>query len=94
LALLIQAHTFSGLAAGALAGQSLFIKPVKVLGDPDFIGTAANPLNYDSTGPNWVEGREVEEPHARLVNPIQFPATAIVTPTPVDTVPTVTTTVT
>lgn len=50
------------LLAGALAGQALFVKPVKVLGDPNFIGTAANPLNYDSTGPNWVEGREVEEP--------------------------------
>ncbi len=50
------------LLAGALAGQSLFVKPVKVLGDPNFIGTAANPLNYDSTGPNWVEGRELDEP--------------------------------
>lgn len=30
--------------------------------------------------------------HARLVNPIQFPETAIVTPTPVDAVPTWTTT--
>jgi uncharacterized protein (TIGR03437 family) len=50
------------LIAGALAGQALFVKPVKVLGDPNFTGTVANPLNYDSTGPNWVEGRELDEP--------------------------------
>jgi len=64
----LRAHSFAlklGLplvVAGALAGQSLFVKPVKVLGDPNFIGTVANPLNYDSTGPNWVEGRELNEP--------------------------------
>jgi uncharacterized protein (TIGR03437 family) len=50
------------LIAGALAGQALFVKPVKVLGDPNFIGTAANPLLTDSTGPNVVEGREVNQP--------------------------------
>jgi len=50
------------LVCGALFGQSLFVKPVKVLGDPNFVGTAANPLSFDSTGPNWVEGREVKEP--------------------------------
>lgn len=45
-----------------VAGQALFDKPVKVLGDPNFIGTAANPLLFDSTGPNWVEGREMFGP--------------------------------
>jgi uncharacterized protein (TIGR03437 family) len=50
------------LFAGALYGQALFVKPVKVLGDPNFIGTAANPLAYDSSGPNWVEGRELNQP--------------------------------
>jgi uncharacterized protein (TIGR03437 family) len=50
------------LVAGALSGQALFVKPVKVLGDPNFTGTAANPLNFDSTGPNWVEGRELNQP--------------------------------
>jgi uncharacterized protein (TIGR03437 family) len=53
---------FLPLFAGVLAGQALFDKPVKVLGDPNFIGTAANPLLYDSTGPNWVEGREMNDP--------------------------------
>jgi uncharacterized protein (TIGR03437 family) len=48
--------------AGVLYGQALFVKPVKVLGDPNFIGTAANPLAYDSSGPNWVEGRELNSP--------------------------------
>jgi uncharacterized protein (TIGR03437 family) len=48
--------------AGTLYGQALFVKPVKVLGDPNFIGTAANPLVYDSIGPNWVEGRELNSP--------------------------------
>ena len=48
--------------AGALAGQALFSKPVRVLGDPNFIGTAANPELADSAGPNWIEGREVNNP--------------------------------
>src|SRR5579863_2954993 len=50
------------LFAGVLYGQALFVKPVKVLGDPNFIGAAANPVAYDSTGPNWVEGRELNSP--------------------------------
>jgi hypothetical protein len=64
----LRAHRFAlnlGLLlvfAAALDGQSLFVKPVKVLGDPNFIGTAANPLNFDSNGPNVVEGRELDEP--------------------------------
>ncbi len=53
---------FSLLFAGALAGQALFDKPVKALGDPNFIETATNPLLYDSTGPNWIEGREMSDP--------------------------------
>src|SRR5580698_7398170 len=50
------------LLAGSLPGQALFVKPVTILGDPNFIGTAASPLLYDSTGPNWVEGRELNGP--------------------------------
>ncbi len=50
------------LLAGALSAQSLFVKPVKVFGDPNFIGTAANPLAFDSVGPNVVEGREMTQP--------------------------------
>src|SRR5271156_5676783 len=50
------------LLAGALSAQSLFVKPVKVFGDPNFIGTAANPLAFDSYGPNVVEGRELDQP--------------------------------
>jgi uncharacterized protein (TIGR03437 family) len=45
-----------------LSAQSLYVKPVKVLGDPNFIGTAGNPGAYDSTGPNVVEGKELYSP--------------------------------
>lgn len=48
--------------ASLLAGQALFQKPVKVLGDPDFIGTAASPGAFATVGPNWVEGRELNAP--------------------------------
>ncbi len=48
--------------AGALSAQSLFVKPVKVFGDPHFIGTAGNPTAFDSYGPNVVEGREMSQP--------------------------------
>ena len=48
--------------ASLLAGQALFQKPVKVLGDPDFIGTAANPTAFATVGPNWVDGRELNAP--------------------------------
>ena len=58
----VPSFTVLSVFAGALYGQALFVKPVKVLGDPNFTGTAANPLAYDSTGPNWVEGRELNEP--------------------------------
>lgn len=50
------------LFVSALAGQGLFVKPVKVLGDPHFTGTADNPLAFDSVGPNIVEGRELNQP--------------------------------
>lgn len=59
---LTAAVVFLPLLAGALAGQGLFTKPVNVFGDPNFIGTAATPELFDSTGPNWVEGREVNSP--------------------------------
>jgi hypothetical protein len=45
-----------------LSAQALFVKPVKVFGDPNFIGTAASPLAFDSYGPNVVEGRELSQP--------------------------------
>ncbi len=54
--------------SGLLAGQTLFSKPMKVLGDPNFIGTAANPLAFDTVGPNWVEGRELNGPTAVAVD--------------------------
>lgn len=50
------------LAASALSAQGLYSKPVKVLGDPNFVGTAANPLSFTSQGPNVVEGREMQSP--------------------------------
>ncbi len=50
------------LLTGPLFAQSLFPKPVKVLGDPNFIGTAANPLMTDTQAANVVEGRELNSP--------------------------------
>ncbi|HEY3836508.1 MAG TPA: hypothetical protein VGL72_08050, partial [Bryobacteraceae bacterium] len=48
--------------SGLLFAQALFQKPIKVLGDPHFIGTAASPLAFDTTGPNYIEGREFNTP--------------------------------
>ena len=45
-----------------LCAQALYQKPVKVLGDPNFIGTAANPFASDTVGPNWVDGQEFNGP--------------------------------
>ena len=56
------------LLSGLVSAQSLFVKPVKVLGDPNFIGTAANPLLFDSNGPNVVEGRELQNPQGIAID--------------------------
>lgn len=48
--------------SGPLWSQALFVKPVKVLGDPSFVGTANNPTQLEGNGPNVVEGREVSTP--------------------------------
>jgi uncharacterized protein (TIGR03437 family) len=53
---------FLAFFSGSLCAQSLFVKPVKVLGDPAFVGTASNPTQIESTGPNVVEGREFNTP--------------------------------
>ncbi len=58
----------AALASAACFAQALFDKPVKVFGDPNFIGTAAAPLTYDSTGPNWVEGRELQAPQGIAID--------------------------
>ncbi len=42
--------------------QALFRKPVKVLGDPQYVGTASNPFLITNNGPNWTEGREFSFP--------------------------------
>jgi uncharacterized protein (TIGR03437 family) len=47
---------------GLLYGQALFQKPVKVLGDPAYIGTANSPNLIEGNGPNAVEGRELSGP--------------------------------
>jgi uncharacterized protein (TIGR03437 family) len=49
-------------ASGSLRAQALFPKPVKVLGDPSFIGTASSPTAIEGNGPNVVEGREFSTP--------------------------------
>jgi uncharacterized protein (TIGR03437 family) len=58
----------SFLLAGAVSAQTLFNKPAKVFGDPHFIGTAANPLSFDTYGPNVVEGREMTQPFGVAVD--------------------------
>ncbi len=50
------------VSSSLLLGQALFQKPIKVIGDPNFIGTASNPLTFGTLGPNWVEGRELNGP--------------------------------
>jgi uncharacterized protein (TIGR03437 family) len=56
------------LFASGLSAQALFDKPVKVFGDPNFIGTAANPLAFDSYGPNVIQGRELSQPLAIAID--------------------------
>lgn len=46
----------------SLSAQALYRKPLKVLGDPQFVGTASNPTQFTTNGPNWVEGREFSLP--------------------------------
>ncbi len=48
--------------AGLLPAQALFPKPIKVIGDPNFVATVSNPLAFSSVGPNWIEGRELNAP--------------------------------
>ncbi|MCU1324954.1 MAG: hypothetical protein JWN34_324 [Bryobacterales bacterium] len=48
--------------SNALFSQALFRKPVKVLGDPQYTGTASNPLQFTNNGPNWTDGRELSFP--------------------------------
>jgi uncharacterized protein (TIGR03437 family) len=45
-----------------LSAQALFRKPLKILGDPQFTGTAGNPTQFTTNGPNVVEGRELSFP--------------------------------
>jgi uncharacterized protein (TIGR03437 family) len=49
-------------------GQALYRKPVKVIGDPQYTGTASNPLQFTNNGPNWVEGREFSFPSGIAVD--------------------------
>ncbi len=59
---LVPAPLILALLAQSLSAQALFVKPVRVLGDPHFIATAANPLAISSAGPNGVEGKELQAP--------------------------------
>ncbi|MES1258729.1 MAG: NHL repeat-containing protein, partial [Acidobacteriota bacterium] len=56
-----------------LSAQALYRKPVKVLGDPQYVGTASNPTQFTTNGPNWVEGKEFNLPFGialdKSVNP-------------------------
>ena len=69
------------LLSGLLPGQALFVKPVKVLGDPHFIGTAANPTSRDSAGPNVVEGRELSSPEGIALDTSVSPPIAYIADT-------------
>ena len=53
---------------GLLSGQALYQKPVKVLGDPNYTGTASSPLAVDSVGPNWVDGQSLSNPSGVAVD--------------------------
>ena len=61
-----RALTLSGIVvvcSGLILAQALFQKPVKVaFGDPNFIGTAANPFLFESLGPNWVDAYGLNSP--------------------------------
>lgn len=50
------------VSCALVSGQALFPKPVKYLGDSEFVATATNPLSFQTLGPNWVEGREFNTP--------------------------------
>ena len=60
-ALIVSGIAFS--CSSLLLAQALFPKPVKVIGDPNFIGTASNPIAVDTIGPNYLEGRELNGPN-------------------------------
>jgi uncharacterized protein (TIGR03437 family) len=55
-------------SAASISAQGLFVKPVKVLGDPNFIGTSNNPTAVNSAGPNVVEGRELQIPESIAID--------------------------
>ena len=59
----------------------IYPKPVKVFGDPNFIGTAASPLAYDSVGPNVVEGREMFRPEGIALDTSTSPAIVYISDT-------------
>jgi uncharacterized protein (TIGR03437 family) len=59
-ALIVLGIVFS--SGSLLLAQALFPKPVKVVGDPNFIGTASSPTAFDTLGPNYLEGRELSSP--------------------------------
>ena len=54
--------TLGLVCSWSLSAQALYRKPLKVLGDPQFVGTASNPTQLTTNGPNWVEGREFSLP--------------------------------
>ena len=62
------------LSSGLLSSQALFQKPVKYLGDSDFVATAASPTAFQSIGPNWVEGRELNNPQGIALDTSVSPA--------------------
>ncbi len=56
------------LVAGPVCAQVLYPKPAKVLGDPNFIGTVANPLALETQAANVVEGRELQTPEGVAID--------------------------
>ena len=71
-ALIVSGIVFS--CSSLLLAQALFPKPVKVIGDPNFIGTAANPTAVDTVGPNYIEGRELNAPDGIALDTSVSPA--------------------
>ena len=62
-----------------LSAQALYRKPVKVIGDPQFTGTAGNPTQFTGNGPNVVEGREFSFPSAVAIDKSVTPPIIYVT---------------
>jgi uncharacterized protein (TIGR03437 family) len=73
LTILSAAHGIGAAQTPPSFPTTLFQKPVKVFGDPEYTGTASNPEAVVSLGPNVVEGREFNFPEGVALDTSQSP---------------------